>query len=182
MASLQSISSRNSVTTKKDTYVPNFTNIFENEVDDSKKRFHLVSGADVSVLPDNIKIIRDVSMFPREVLGTSFMFSDLCYKSNTINEEYLYLKDIRYMQWLDIKRLKLKEGLLIIEGKRSTQVFLSYRYYKNKLYLIEEAQWNPDKHRIKDDLNSAFNKDSSVEVLAFDEKLAELEICSFRAG
>ncbi len=108
--------------------------------------------------------------------------SSLGYKSNTINEEYLYLKDIRYMQWLDIKRLKLKDGLLVIEGRRSTQVFLSYRYYKNKLYLIEEAQWNPDEHRIKDDLNSAFNKDSSVEVLAFDEKLAEIEMYPFQSG
>ncbi len=109
VASLQSISSRNSVTTKKDTYVPNFTNIFENEVDDSKKRFHLVSGADVSVLPDNIKIIRDVSMFPREVVGTSFMFSDLCYKSNTINEEYLYLKDIRYIRHSALKNIFLQQ-------------------------------------------------------------------------
>lgn len=175
VAAVQSISLRNSASTKKDTYVQNFTNIFENEVADSKKRFHLVSGVDVNVLPDNIKIIRDISMFPREVLGTSFMFSDLCYKSNTINEEYLYLKDIRYIQWLDIKRLKLKDGLLVIEGRRSTQVFLSYRYYKNDLYLIEESQWNPDEHRIKDDLNRAFDKDSSVEVLAFEEKLAEIE-------
>ncbi len=176
VAAVQSISLRNSASTKKDTYVQNFTNIFENEIADSKKRFHLVSGVDVNVLPDNIKIIRDISMFPREVLGTSFMFSDLCYKSNTINEEYLYLKDIRYMQWLDIKRLKLKDGLLVIEGRRSTQVFLSYRYYKNDLYLIEESQWNPDEHRIKDDLNRAFDKDSSVEVLAFEEKLAEIEM------
>lgn len=175
VAAVQSISLRNSASTKKDTYVQNFTNIFENEVADSKKRFHLVSGVDVNVLPDNIKIIRDISMFPREVLGTSFMFSDLCYKSNTINEEYLYLKDIRYIQWLDIKRLKLKDGLLVIEGRRSTQVFLSYRYYKNKLYFIEETQWNPDEHRIKDDLNHAFDKYSSVEVLAFEEKLAEIE-------
>lgn len=174
---VQSRSLGNSATIdKKDIYMPSFNNTLQNELEDSKKRFHLVSGADVNVLPDNIKIIRDVSMFPREVLGTSFMFSDLCYKSNTINEEYLYLKDIRYMQWLDIKRLKLKDGLLVIEGKRSTQVFLSYRYYKNKLYLIEETQWNPDEHRIKDDLNSAFNKDSSVEVLAFEEKLAEIEM------
>lgn len=182
VAAVQSISLRNSASTKKDTYVPNFTNIFENEVADSEKRFHLVSGVDVNVLPDNIKIIRDISMFPREVLGTSFMFSDLCYQSNTIHEEYLYLKDIRYMQWLDIKRLKLKDGLLVIEGRRSTQVFLSYRYYKNDLYLIEESQWNPDEHRIKDDLNRAFDKDSSVEVLAFEEKLAEIEMYPSRRG
>lgn len=172
----KSVSLRNStIAIKKDTYAPDFTRVAEEEIDDNEKKFHLVSGADINVLPNTIKIIEDVSMFPTEVKGTPFMFSDLSYKSNKINEEYLYLKDIRYMQWLDIKRLKLKDGLLIIEGKRSTQVFLSYRYYKNNLYLIEEAQWNPDEHRIKDDLNSTFDKDSSFEVLEFDEVLADME-------
>lgn len=177
VAAVQSLSLGNSaITIKKDTYSPDFVNTLENELEDSQKRFHLVSGANVNIFPNAIEVIKDISMFPKEVLGTSFMFSDLSEKNNEINEEYLYLKDIRYIQWLDIKRLKLKDGLLVIEGRRSTQVFLSYRYYKNDLYLIEESQWNPDEHRIKDDLNCKFDKDSSVEVLAFEEKLAEIEM------
>lgn len=144
--------------------------------ENEQKLFYLLPGADVNILPNNINIIKNVALFPKEVLGTSFMFSDLNDKKNEINEEYLYLKDLRYIQWLDLKHILLKDGLLIIEGKRSTQVFLSYRYYKGNLYLIEESQWNPDEYRIKDELNREFDENSSLEVLEFEEKLALMEM------
>jgi len=173
----QSVSSRNDfVGLEKISTGQFFTQTSSSEEDDNNKKFHLNSGADVNVLPDIVKIIKDISLFPKEVLGTSFMLSDLDDRKNKINEEYLYLKDIRYIQWLDLKRLNLKDGQLIIEGKRSTQVFLSYRYYKEKLYFIEESQWNPDEYRIKDELNREFNKNSSLEVLEFEEKLALMEM------
>ena len=145
----------------------------EEEIDDSTKLFHLLEGASLDNVINDIKIVENKPDFPKEIKGNTYTSSSVV--RGKILEKYIYLKDIEYMKWLDLSRLDLKDYDFIIAAKsRSSRVYYAYRYFNGALHLLEEDEWSYTSE-MKEKLNNEFNENCSSEMLVFEKAFAKRE-------
>jgi hypothetical protein len=101
----------------------------------------LMPNSTVEELPKLWEIVTDRNEFPEEIRGDlSFLYGKYNRKTQGFDEDYIYFNDIDFIQYANPDTYGLVDRLLFIAHTAYTKGklgYLLYRYYKGKIYFIE---------------------------------------------
>lgn len=91
-------------------------------------------------VPELWEIVTDRNDFPEEINSIDFRLGKYNHRTQGFDEDYVFFIDIEFVQFADPNTYGLVDGLLFVCGtayQRGAKGYMLYRYYKGKIYFIE---------------------------------------------
>lgn len=135
------VSLRNS----KDDFKIYKTHEERNELKDEHGDFkiELIEDSDINKQQQLFKITANKEEIPKEARVSNFLFADYNESTMTLNEPYIFLKDIDLVHYADPNTYGLMNGLLFVCDTihRGRTGYDLYRYYEGNIYFIETLKF-----------------------------------------
>lgn len=129
----------------------------------------LIENSDINKSQQIFRVILNKEEIPKEARVGNFLFADYNDSKMTLNEPYIFLKDIDLVHYADPNTYGLMNGLLFVcdtiyKGRTGYDL---YRYYEGNIYFIETLKFPMGNVSFQRDVTQWYNDNVSGDFFEF---------------